>query len=109
MERLTYSIRKIADVAQEPTRHQREKAEETAETDTLVQYTIDSAREESDAEEYRPAKDWWLQKTAVRTAAVEFHQAETAQADDAMAEDTSDLSAPGAYDDNEEDGPCFIS
>ncbi|KAI4112590.1 MAG: hypothetical protein LQ345_006283 [Seirophora villosa] len=160
MERLTYSMGKIADVALESTRHQREKAEEAAETYTLMEYTTASTTE-SDAEEDWPAKDWWVQKTAVSTAPVEAHQAETAQAENATVEDTSeyttasttesdaeedwpakdwlirrtavstapveahqaetaqaenataeatsDLTVPGAYDDNEEDDRCIIS
>ncbi|KAL8961153.1 MAG: hypothetical protein Q9193_002255, partial [Seirophora villosa] len=63
MEKLTYSMTKIADVAQEPTRLQREMAEEAAETNTLMEYTTASDTED-DEEEYWPAKDWWVKKTA---------------------------------------------
>ncbi|KAI4180768.1 MAG: hypothetical protein LQ348_005153 [Seirophora lacunosa] len=106
MERLTYSMREIADVALESTRHQREMAEEAAETNTLMEDPTASATE-NDAEEDWPAKDWWVQKTAVSTAPLEAHQAETAQAENATAEATSEYTTASATEnDAAEDWPA---
>lgn len=80
--------------------------------DGSVEDTVDSSLEETDseAEDQWPPKNWWLQKTEAYTDTVEHVQVTTRleeKDDAALASGMSELSVPGAYNEDQ-DGYCNI-